>query len=502
MTSAPASFDTFAFGTYRTPAERQAHGRAAREAQPRKAQATFAPSAQRPDPIALLEDQEQTRVPALLPLRHERMGASAFTFYRGTAIIMASDLGAQPSSGLEVQLCGDAHLSNFGLFAAPDRVPVFDVNDFDETNPGPFEWDVKRLATSFVLAARDNGFPKELIADAAIASARQYRLSMAEYAAMKEIDIWYDRVDASTMEAWGARTSGKTGEKAVRRTVAKAQARTAWTAVRKLTTVVDGRRIFVDEPPLVVRVPEDSMARGLIYGALPGYLESLAPDRRALLERYEVIDLGHKVVGVGSVGLLAWVLLLQGRDSDDILTLQVKQAQHSVLEPYTAESAYAQMGERVVEGQRLMQAASDSFLGWVTGKLGREYYVRQLRDMKWSPDPSRFIPQGMASYAELCGHVLARAHARTGDAIAISAYLGRSTTFDDAIRAFSLAYADQVASDFDAFTAAMASGRLSSEAVSTDSEHFKAMMRNPLMAQAGLPQGSLPQGVPAPDSAS
>ncbi|MBM3687012.1 MAG: DUF2252 domain-containing protein [Actinobacteria bacterium] len=480
---------TYAFGTYSTPAERKARGKAARETLPRTAMGDYSPSAHRPDPIAMLEDQEQTRVPNLLPLRHERMGVSAFTFYRGTAIIMANDLGAQTSSGLQVQLCGDAHLSNFGLFAAPDRVPVFDVNDFDETNPGPFEWDVKRLATSFVLAARDNGFPEDVIADAALASARQYRLSMAEYAAMKEIDIWYDRVDASVMESWAQRTSGKVGEKAVRRTVAKAQARTAWTAIRKLTTVVDGQRVFVDEPPLVVRVPEDTLARTLILGALPGYLESLAPDRRALLERYEVIDLGHKVVGVGSVGLLAWVLLLQGRDSDDILTLQVKQAQHSVLEPYTAASAYPQMGERVVEGQRLMQAASDSFLGWVTGSLGREYYVRQLRDMKWSPDPSRFTPAGMATYAELCGHVLARAHARTGDAVAISAYLGSSTTFDDAVRAYALSYADQVSDDFAGFTAAVSSGRLSAEPVTTDSEQLKAIMRNPLLAHGNQDQG-------------
>lgn len=489
MTSPATDAPTFAFGTYLTPEERRGHGKAARQALPRKAQGAYEPSPHRPDPIALLEEQERTRVPNLLPLRHERMGVSAFTFYRGTAIIMASDLGAQPSSGLQVQLCGDAHLSNFGLFAAPDRVPVFDVNDFDETNPGPFEWDVKRLATSFVLAARDNGFPEDVIGNAALASARQYRLSMAEYAAMKEIDIWYDRVDASTMESWAQRTTGKTGEKAVRRTVAKAQARTAWTAVAKLTKVVDGQRIFVDEPPLLVRVPEDSMAREMILGVLPGYLESLAPDRQALLKRYEVIDLGHKVVGVGSVGLLAWVLLLQGRDANDILTLQVKQAQHSVLEPYTAASTYAQMGERVVEGQRLMQAASDSFLGWVTGKLGREYYVRQLRDMKWSPDLSKFTPEGLAGYAELCGHVLARAHARTGDAIAISAYLGGSTAFEDALRVFSLDYADQVGKDFAAFTDAVASGRLAGHAVSTDSEQFRSLMRNPLQ--------SLPAAAPA-----
>ena len=486
MTSDPALRTTFAFGTYLTPDERRDRGKAARDAMPRKAQGVYEPAADRPDPISLLEEQEKSRMPALLPLRHERMGASAFTFYRGTAIIMASDLGAQPSSGLQVQLCGDAHLSNFGLFAAPDRVPVFDVNDFDETNPGPFEWDVKRLAASFVLAARDNGFADDVIADAALASARQYRLSMAEYAAMKEIDIWYDRVDASVMESWGQRTGGKTGEKAVRRSVAKAQARTAWTAVRKLTTVVDGRREFVDEPPLIVRVPEDPMARTLITSSLAGYLESLAPDRRALFERYEVIDLGHKVVGVGSVGLLAWVLLLQGRDSEDVLTLQLKQAQHSVLEPYSVPSAYAQMGERVVEGQRLMQAASDSFLGWVTGKLGREYYVRQLRDMKWSPDPSGFTPASMSSFAELCGHVLARAHARTGDAIAISAYLGGSTVFDEAIRTFALRYADQVSSDYAAFTAAIASGRLASGAVEGDAEHFREIMRNPMAAHAAI----------------
>ncbi len=476
----------FTFGTYRTPAQRVERGKAARAALPRKAQGAYEPVADRPDPVAQLEEQEQSRLPALLPLRHERMGVSVFTFYRGTAIIMASDLGAAPSSGLQVQLCGDAHLSNFGLFAAPDRVPVFDVNDFDETNAGPFEWDVKRLATSFVLAARDNGYAEGVIADAALASARQYRLSMAEYAAMKEIDIWYDRVDSSTMESWGQRSGGKIGEKVVRRTVAKAQARTAWTAVRKLTTVVDGRREFINDPPLIVRVPDDTMARNLIMGSLPGYLESLAPDRRALLERYEVMDLGHKVVGVGSVGLLAWVLLLQGRDAEDILTLQLKQAQHSVLEPYTAPSAYVQMGERVVEGQRLMQAASDSFLGWVTGKLGREYYVRQLRDMKWSPDPSGFVPASMSSYAGLCGHVLARAHARTGDAIAISAYLGSSTVFDEAIRTFALRYADQVSSDYAAFTAAVASGRLASGEVISDAVRYQEIMRNPLAAQAAL----------------
>jgi uncharacterized protein (DUF2252 family) len=283
---------------------------------------------------------------------------------------------------------------------------------------------------------------------------------MANYAAMTEIDIWYDRVDASTMESWGQRTGGKIGEKAVRRTVAKAQARTAWTAVRKLTTIVDGHREFVDEPPLLVRVPVDTMARTLITGSLPGYLESLAPDRRALLERYEVIDLGHKVVGVGSVGLLAWVLLLQGRDSDDVLTLQLKQAQHSVLEPYSVPSAYTQMGQRVVEGQRLMQAASDAFLGWVQAPNGRQFYVRQLRDMKWSPDIAKLPVAQLSAYASLCGRTLAHGHARSGDPVAIAAYLGEGTKFDDAISSFSRVYAAQVGSDFAEYTSAIADGRV------------------------------------------
>jgi uncharacterized protein (DUF2252 family) len=465
-----------ASGPHRTPAEREQLGKAAREARPRKAQGIYEPSPHRPDPVAMLAEQEQSRVPDLIPLRHQRMGASAFTFYRGTAIIMASDLGAQPSSGLQVQLCGDAHLSNFGLFAAPDRVPVFDVNDFDETNPGPFEWDVKRLATSFVLAARDNGFSEDVVGDAALTAAQRYRTSMLDYAKMSEIDIWYNRVDASNLEKWVQGASGKTAEKAVRRTIAKATSRTTWTAVRKLTHLINGTRQFLDDPPLLVRIPDNSAARALILETLPDYLTSIAPDRRALLERYHVIDVGHKVVGVGSVGLLAWVVLLQGRDADDILVLQVKQAQHSVLEPYTSPSVYSQMGERVVEGQRLMQAASDSFLGWVTGKLGRQYYVRQLRDMKWSADPGRLTPDRMNSYAQLCGHVLARAHARTGDAIAIAAYLGGSTVFEEAIRTFGLEYSAQVTADFADFTQAVESGRLVSGSLTSDLAHFQALL--------------------------
>lgn len=466
-------------GTYLTTDERAQIGRAARERVPRKSQGRWAPAVDRPDPVTLLVEQESTRVPGLLPLRHERMGASALAFYRGTAVIMANDLGADPNSGLQVQLCGDAHLSNFGLFAAPDRVPIFDVNDFDETQPGPFEWDVKRLCASFVLAARHNGVAADQATDAASEAARQYRLSMIKYAGMTELDIWYDRVDPSTLQAWAQRTVGRVGEKDMRKSIAKAQTRTSWTAISKLTEEVGGHRQFIDQPPLVVRVPDDSIARTLLMSSLPRYLDTLATDRRRLLERYEIIDFGHKVVGVGSVGLLAWVLLLQGRDSTDLLALQVKQAQRSVLEPYTAVSAYEGMGERVVQGQRLMQAASDSFLGWVKGALGREYYVRQLRDMKWSPDPSGFDDVRLNAYAGLCGHALARAHARAGDSIAIANYLGTSTTFDEAMRAFGASYADQVAVDFLAFQEAVASGQLAGGEANQDIESYRAIMRNP-----------------------
>lgn len=462
-----------------TVAERDAVGRSARKRVPRKRQAQWVASGDRPDPVALLEQQEASRVPGLLPLRHERMGASAFAFYRGTAIIMASDLASQPDSGLVVQLCGDAHLSNFGLYAAPDRVPVFDLNDFDETNPGPFEWDLKRLAASFALAARDSGFDDQAGRAAARAAAARYRVSMANYAKMSELAIWYDRVDASMVDRW-AQTSTKTATiKALRKSFDKAQTRTVWTAVNKLTASVEGHRRFLDQPPVLVRVPEDTAAREMMLGAMGQYFESLAPDRRAILERYEVIDFGHKVVGVGSVGLLAWVLLLEGRDESDVLVLQIKQAQQSVLEPYASASVFPNHGQRVVEGQRIIQAASDSFLGWLTGRLGREYYVRQLRDMKWSPDPSAFTPSGLVDYAELCGHVLARAHARSGDSVAISGYMGASTAFDDAIADFSMAYADLVADDFVLFQEAVASGRLAGGSSSDQLDDYLEAMRNP-----------------------
>ncbi|MFM7598309.1 MAG: DUF2252 domain-containing protein [Actinomycetota bacterium] len=467
------------FVPHYTVAEREAVGRTARQRVPRKRQGQWLAPADRPDPIELLLGQEVSRVPGLLPLRHERMGASAFAFYRGTAIIMASDLASQPDSGLTVQLCGDAHLSNFGLYAAPDRVPVFDLNDFDETHPGPFEWDVKRLAASFVLAARDSSYGDVIARSAARDAAAQYRQSMAQYAGMNEIDIWYDRIDASSMEQWARTNTKQFNLKAMQKSFDRAQQRTMWTAVSKLTTYVDGHRRFLDQPPVLVRVPEDTMARTMMMEALDQYFDSLAPDRRAVLQRYEVVDFGHKVVGVGSVGLVAWVLLLEGRDDSDVLVLQIKQAQKSVLEPYTDVTDYSNQGQRVVEGQRIIQAASDPFLGWLTGKLGREYYVRQLRDMKWSPEPSALLPQGLINYARLCGHVLARAHARSGDAVAISSYMGESTNFEAAIADFSLIYADLVAHDFELFQEAVASGRLMGGSASEQMDDYLEAFRNP-----------------------
>jgi len=451
--------------------ERARNGRVARAEIPRDQLAVWDAPVGRVDPVALLTSQETSRVQELVPVRHARMATSAFAFYRGAALLMAADLAATPRTSLTVQLCGDAHLSNFGLFAAPDRSVIFDVNDFDETHPGPFEWDVKRLATSFVLAARDNGLSKQAGSAAAEAACASYREGMAAFAAKGELAIWYDRIDASGVTAALQQASegkGKEGVKAkakaeatIHRSVAKAQSRDAWSAIAKITEVVDGQRRFRDQPPLLTRLDLGTDASALLNSLFREYRATLQDDRQELLKRYEIVDMGHKVVGVGSVGLLAFVLLLRGRDEEDLLVLQVKQAQASVLEAYTHKSAYTKHGHRVVTGQRLMQAASDSFLGWLDGPAGRSFYVRQLRDMKWSPDPTTLNEMRLQRYALLCGHTLARAHARSGDSIAISAYLGTGTSFDKAVRTFAESYADQSEKDFAAFTGAIADGRLS-----------------------------------------
>lgn len=441
-----------------TVAERQQHGRAARGRRARSSLASYTAAPDRPDPVQLLTAQEVVRVKPLLPLRHSRMSVSAFTFYRGAAAIMASDLGALPNSGLITQLCGDAHLSNFGMFAAPDRSVVFDINDFDETNPGPFEWDVFRLATSFVLAGRDNKLDQSVIDGAATAVGAAYRQQMQVYAGMPELDIWYDRISVEVLDKWAKDTGAPKAAKRVEQSVAKARSRTQWSAISKMTEVVDGQRQFLDSPPLLVRIPLDGEVFVRVTHLLELYQETLPHDRQQLLRRYHVIDLAHKVVGVGSVGLLAFVLLMQGRDENDLIVLQAKQAVPSVLEGYAAPSVFPLSGQRVVVGQQLMQAASDVILGWVRAGGDRDFYIRQLRDMKFALDPTTFTAGILLNYANLCGRALARAHARAGDSVAIAAYLGSSATFDTAVRDFAFRYADQAALDFEAYTAAIASG--------------------------------------------
>jgi uncharacterized protein (DUF2252 family) len=444
--------------------QREAAGRAAREMRPRTSMAEFVPASDRPDPVGLLAGQEGARVAALLPLRHERMAVSPFTFYRGSAVVMANDLASMPNTGLITQICGDAHLSNFGMFAAPDRSVVFDINDFDETNPGPFEWDVLRLATSFVLAGREVHLDETAIENAATAVAYSYRTQMATYAGMPDLEVWYDRVSVEVLQHWAKQEGMRSAAKRAEQGAAKARTRDAWSAISKMTELVDGKRQFKSIPPVLIRVPLASDANAIIGSLLAEYRETLARDRAELIRRYHVIDFAHKVVGVGSVGLLAFVVLLEGRDENDLLVLQVKQAVPSVLEPFTAPSQFEHSGQRVVVGQQFMQAASDVFLGWVRGPHGKDFYIRQLRDMKFSIDPTTFTESGLLAYAMACGRTLARAHARSGDAVKINAYLGTSAKFDKAIKDFTLSYATQVERDFTAYTAAMADGRVSKAA--------------------------------------
>ena len=436
-------------------AERAAAGRAARKIRPRSSIGEFVPSPTRADPVQLLAAQEADRIPELLPLRHQRMSVNPFAFLRGAAAIMAADLGAMPTSGLTVQLCGDAHMSNLGLFAGPDRSLVFDLNDFDETNPGPFEWDVQRLATSFQVAAHTAGHKEKFAQELPRAVAEAYRTGVRKFSGMNDLDLWYYRIDASMLTTWAQEAGSKAGERAIRKTTAAAAAKDRWSAVKSLTTMVDGHRRFKDQPPLLTSIPTDDSSRQMIQAMYEEYRERLLIDRAELLSRYHWVDAGHKVVGVGSVGLLAFVLLLQGRDEDDLLVLQIKQAVASVLEPYTSTSVYPSHGQRVVSGQRIIQAATDAFLGYTDGPE-RSYYVRQLRDMKWSPDPLEMTPEAYSTYAGLCGAALARAHCRSGDSVALAAYLGSGDTFDRAIQEFSNAYTQQNERDYHAYMQAIA----------------------------------------------
>jgi uncharacterized protein (DUF2252 family) len=450
-------------------ADRAARGKDARAVAPLESHAEFAPGKSR-DPVGLLLEQGKSRVPELVPVRHGRMLVSAFTFYRGAALPMAADLATTPASGLRVQLCGDAHLSNFGAFASPERRLVFDVNDFDETLPGPFEWDVKRLAASLAVAGRDNGFPAKARAKIVLAAAEGYRTAMRAFAKQPLLDVWYAHLDIE--QAIGElQAQVKTKRfKAAQGLLAKAHTRDSTQALGKLTAVVDGRRQIISDPPMIVPVEEvfADMQADAIYEelrtVLGKYRRTLQSDRRHLLEQFTLVQVARKVVGVGSVGTRAWVLLMDAADGVEPLFLQAKEAQPSVLAEYCGRSQYNNQGERVVAGQHLMQAHSDIFLGWTRvpnpeDGVDRDFYVRQLRDWKFSAPIEQMIPAGMTFYARLCGWTLARAHARSGDRIALAAYLGGSAKFDQAIAGFAETYADQNERDYAALQAAVKDGK-------------------------------------------
>jgi len=467
-----------------TPGERSQLGKEARARVPRSSQAAFEPSASRPDPVSLLERQAQSRVPELVPVRYGRMLVSPFTFYRGAALIMATDLATTPRSGLTAQICGDAHLSNFGLFASPERALMFDVNDFDETLPGPWEWDLKRLAASIVIAGRDQKFSRKDCATAATQVGSTYRQEMHRLAESGNLDVWYSKVDfEGVISSIAARASRATNKEKAKRDeqmaakassiVAKSRTKDSLQAQAKLTEVVDGRRRIISDPPLIVRLSEltaeqqpDAVFESL-HQLVRSYRRTLQTDRRHLLEGFELVDVARKVVGVGSVGTRAWILLFEGRDNGDPLFLQAKEAEASVLEEFVGKSHYSNHGERVVAGQHLMQAASDIFLGWqrVEGLDGveRDFYLRQLRDWKGSFEIEGVQPKGLAIYSGVCAQALARAHARSGDRIAIASYLGNSSTFDDALVEFAETYADQNERDYSHFQAAVAAGRITAE---------------------------------------
>ena len=470
--------------------ERQAKGRQASDQTPPSSHSGWHPAADRPDPVALLEEQDLTREQDLVPVRHGRMMVSPFTFYRGGAKIMAADLKDTPVAGLNAQLCGDAHLSNFGLFASPERRLLFDLNDFDETLPGPFEWDVKRMAASFMIAARNNGFSKADARAATQASVTAYREAMADFAKMPTMDIWYSHLDEDELRAAirsavagtkkGAKGKkgkkdaeqeklAKRAQKVAEQTAAKAHTRDSHSALSKLGELAGGRYQIISQPPVIIPARDLAATYGLspdevlpvIRDQFRAYRATLQPDRRHLLEQFEVVDLARKVVGVGSVGTRAFIVLLQGRDAADPLFLQIKEATASVLEAYLPKSRYGQHGARVVHGQRMMQAASDIYLGWTKGlDVNRHFYWRQLRDMKGSAQVETLLPAGLAFYAGICGWTMARAHARSGDPVAIATYLGASDAFDKSITDFSQRYADQNEQDYEAFVKAVQSGRL------------------------------------------
>jgi uncharacterized protein (DUF2252 family) len=458
-------------GLHLSVAERVARGKAARAEVPRATHAAYTPSLERDRPLDVLERQARTRVPELVPIRYGRMLVSPFTFYRGAAMIMAGDLASTPRSGLRVQCCGDAHLSNFGVFASPERKLVFDLNDFDETLPGPWEWDVKRLAVSMLIAAVNNDYALKDQERIVLATVEGYRSAMRGFADMGNLDVWYAHADIdSVIKDFGSQLKGKMSKR-TEKTLAKARTRDSMSAFSKLTEVVDGQIRIIDQAPLIVPIDSlgDEEQRKQIddglHALLRDYRGTLEFDRRVLAEEFELADLARKVVGVGSVGTRAWIALMLGRDIHDPLFLQLKEAEASVFEPYLGPSEFSNHGERVVVGQRLMQASSDILLGWLHVPAGldgqaRDFYVRQLRDWKGSAEIEEMVPKGMALYGRLCGWTLARAHARSGDRVAIAAYLGGGKSFDRAVLTFAAAYAEQNARDYRELTNAVKAGKL------------------------------------------
>jgi uncharacterized protein (DUF2252 family) len=454
------------------PTARLAAGRAARTRAALDSHAGLPGAGDRPDPVEVLAAQAATRLPELVPIRYGRMLVSPFTYFRGAAAVMAADLARTPASGLTCQLCGDAHLSNFGAFASPERRLVFDINDFDETHPGPWEWDVKRLAASLVVAARDNGFRRKVRAAVVLAAVGRYREAMRRFAEQGVLEVWYARADLEEVSLLLKSQVSKDRRRRFADAQARARTRDTMQAFRKLTAVVDGRRRIVADPPLVVPLADLLPDAGRAELAtdtehlLAGYADTLAPDRRHLFASFRFVDMARKVVGVGSVGTRCWIVLLSGRDDNDPLLLQVKEASPSVLAPHVAGAGRtgAGEGERVVAGQRLMQASGDIFLGWqsmpgIDGRV-RDFYVRQLRDWKGSAVVEAMDPEAMRVYGDLCGWTLARAHARTGDRIAISGYLGDQPTFDRALVEFAENYADLNESDYHRLADAARSGRI------------------------------------------
>ena len=456
-----------------TVGERAARGKDARAVAPRSGHGEWEPAADRPDPVELLEEQAASRVAELVPIRYGRMLVSPFTFFRGAAYPMAADLASAPRTGLQVQLCGDAHLSNFGGFAAPDRRLVFSINDFDETLPGPFEWDVKRLVASFAVASRDRGFDVKQRQAINRAVTRSYREAIRAFAEMSNLEVWYARIDVEEIAALAARQGTPKQRKRFERNVAKARSKDSLRAFAKLTTLVDGEPRIASDPPLIVPIEEivsgadkDELEE-FVRGVIRSYRRTLSADRRQLLERFRYVHAARKVVGVGSVGTRVWIVLMLGRDEQDPLFLQLKEAQPSVLEPFLGKSSFNNHGQRVVEGQRLTQAASDIMLGWIRldafDGVSRDFYMRQLWDGKGSALVETMNPTALTVYAELCGHALAKAHARSGDAIAIGSYVGAGDSFDRALASFAEAYADQNERDYRALREAAESGRVAAE---------------------------------------